>query len=572
MAVEAGDLLQLLRPLVVVVDAGGRVRDARGACGGFLGHAPEALVGTDVLELVTPAERSQIALYFDNAVGRERRIALPLPFRMRILSASGDEHVVDVVVSSASLVDPEDDGWVIMMTPLALQAGSTRSLDAELAGASRGEVKQLLAQELEVDDAERLVRVVLVDVQHGEVISGAADDGGLAALVRAGVAGGWRPWEMVAADADNHDVPLASVPPMVRERLVAAGWHLLEISTVELDGAPIAAFVRATHRRADVVPVRSRATVERRLRGLADVARLLYGRWREQDVLMAAATTDPLTGLANRDTLNLALALGEDSVGVIYIDIDHFKSVNDNLGHQAGDETLRQFAQIQLQSAAHRAHHIRCQIGVDEILEVGQPVFGRHIEEQVGIGAVPGEVTPDIVSRYGKREHAPFGVSLGHHFDIGAINHGHFPAQFAVAKRQLFTADHRHLLFQIIGAGPIESEVSEWSLRAPAARHIQVVYELLNILLDLTVGHVIQADIGSHVSIERAEGLCSRPLVLERAQKVDDLSDSAGHVPGRRSLHLAGHSVQSFIQQSSQRPACAIAGEHVQIVYVDIAT
>jgi diguanylate cyclase (GGDEF)-like protein/PAS domain S-box-containing protein len=55
------------------------------------------------------------------------------------------------------------------------------------------------------------------------------------------------------------------------------------------------------------------------------------------------ATHDSLTGLANRvslqRTLELALKLG-DVGAVLFIDIDHFKYVNDNFGHRSGDQLI----------------------------------------------------------------------------------------------------------------------------------------------------------------------------------------------------------------------------------------
>ncbi|SAK81619.1 diguanylate cyclase [Caballeronia pedi] len=63
--------------------------------------------------------------------------------------------------------------------------------------------------------------------------------------------------------------------------------------------------------------------------------------------LRRLSTTDPLTGLANRRSLELHLAQEWDSarrrgspLSVLFIDIDHFKRVNDTLGHAAGDEVL----------------------------------------------------------------------------------------------------------------------------------------------------------------------------------------------------------------------------------------
>lgn len=61
---------------------------------------------------------------------------------------------------------------------------------------------------------------------------------------------------------------------------------------------------------------------------------------------------DPLTGLANRiqfeEKLNDAIRhsrRNETLMAIMFLDIDHFKAINDALGHQAGDEVLCEFAQ-----------------------------------------------------------------------------------------------------------------------------------------------------------------------------------------------------------------------------------
>jgi diguanylate cyclase (GGDEF)-like protein len=67
-----------------------------------------------------------------------------------------------------------------------------------------------------------------------------------------------------------------------------------------------------------------------------------------QHQLRHQALHDPLTGMANRALFQAkvrdALAGGRQRVGVLFIDLDDFKTVNDSLGHVVGDELLRAVA------------------------------------------------------------------------------------------------------------------------------------------------------------------------------------------------------------------------------------
>ncbi len=86
------------------------------------------------------------------------------------------------------------------------------------------------------------------------------------------------------------------------------------------------------------------------------------------------ATRDPLTGLLNRrllfdkfeDEKRRAKRLGY-SISMVVIDINHFKKVNDQLGHQEGDWLLKKFAEISMSMTRQSLDHV-FRIGGDEFL------------------------------------------------------------------------------------------------------------------------------------------------------------------------------------------------------------
>jgi diguanylate cyclase (GGDEF)-like protein len=85
----------------------------------------------------------------------------------------------------------------------------------------------------------------------------------------------------------------------------------------------------------------------------------------ERRDLADAALRDPLTGLVNRLGLQQAMGLlGTNGAALVYLDIDHFKALNDQLGHPAGDSALVHLARLLLKAV--RAQDTVARIGGEE--------------------------------------------------------------------------------------------------------------------------------------------------------------------------------------------------------------
>ena len=92
------------------------------------------------------------------------------------------------------------------------------------------------------------------------------------------------------------------------------------------------------------------ATTRRLLTGAADEASAALARAYSHRAAEARAATDALTGLPNRRYFDEFCGLlarrrrSDDAVGVLMVDIDKFKVLNDTYGHATGDEVLRAVA------------------------------------------------------------------------------------------------------------------------------------------------------------------------------------------------------------------------------------
>jgi two-component system, cell cycle response regulator len=130
-----------------------------------------------------------------------------------------------------------------------------------------------------------------------------------------------------------------------------------------------------------------------------------------------AAITDALTGLHNRRYMETHLAtLAEQAssrgkpLALMMLDIDYFKSINDNYGHDAGDDVLREFA-VRIRKSI-RGIDLACRYGGEEFVIV-MPETDLHVAGMIAERlrrAIAGE--PFAINKGSKRITVTISVGL----------------------------------------------------------------------------------------------------------------------------------------------------------------
>lgn len=134
----------------------------------------------------------------------------------------------------------------------------------------------------------------------------------------------------------------------------------------------------------------------------------------QADDAQRAARRDPLTGLLNRAGLEVAteaaVAVAGDSIITMFIDLDHFKSVNDRFGHAAGDKVLVEAGERLLTTV--RPGDIVARLGGDEFLVILAEELSVAEREAVAKAIIDTLEVPFIVGNHEARISASVGVSV----------------------------------------------------------------------------------------------------------------------------------------------------------------
>jgi len=209
-----------------------------------------------------------------------------------------------------------------------------------------------------------------------------------------------------------------------------------EVRVVENDGAKTFRFRRTPIRGSGgqlqgTVTILSDVTEERRL----------------MEQLAHEATHDPLTGVANRRHFE-EHALGEinrarrhgGTLALVLFDLDHFKSVNDRYGHQAGDQVLKTtVAEI---AARLRPYDLLARLGGEEfgvLMPEASPVEAREAAERWRTAL---EATRHVLPTGGTTVTASFGVATLNDLALDLAEDAglRFDALLGLADRALYDA------------------------------------------------------------------------------------------------------------------------------------
>ena len=282
------------------------------------------------------------------------------------------------------------------------ESGRRLGVDSEGAGRLRSEGGRVLIVDDDLRQAEKIAQEL--GVEHRVAIESDPDSAlaaarGVLDLIIVNVAAAAFDGLRIVAQAKSGDARrapiLAIVDPAERPRMVKA----LELGAADILPRPI-----------DTEELSARVRTQIRRKRYTDFLR------HKLDSSMEMAVTDALTGLHNRRYMTGQLqalvgraAQGGAQVAVLVLDIDHFKSVNDGFGHDAGDEVLVELA-VRLATNV-RAVDLPCRMGGEEFVVV---MPGASLEDA---GRVAERIRRDVASApfrvMGGKEQITITISIG---------------------------------------------------------------------------------------------------------------------------------------------------------------
>ncbi|MGB7450180.1 MAG: response regulator [Ornithinimicrobium sp.] len=332
--------------LRAALDAGPQSAPSTSATPVSTTEGPLLLLVSDDEMFTTQVQREAVGRGMSVQVGRPHE-AVQLPRRpdVALVSAGGDLTALRRLL--ASLSSGQEMVPTIVLTPTDGQVDRVEV--AQLGG--RGflnlpvEARRAVDAAQELLEAQRLegIRILAVDDDPSvlEVVSSLLNAKGVSVTTLADPSRFWEVLQEVVPDQLILDVDMPEVSGVALCRAVRNDPLWSQLSVLFLTGVTdtdVAEEVFAAGADDYVTkPINHRELVMR-----------ISNRLERFRLYRRLADTDPLTGTANRrkametlERLRGAAERYEETLSLAVLDLDHFKSVNDNHGHLAGDEVLR---------------------------------------------------------------------------------------------------------------------------------------------------------------------------------------------------------------------------------------
>ncbi len=386
----------------------------------FVSRQVERVLGYPVERFLGPREESvwPRVLYpvdFEMVSQRLRNLSVALEtteIEYRAFDKNGRLHWFQDRVSA--MQEPNGTvrlrGLIVDVTEHKRAVRLERDRNLALEMIARGaELEDILAATVEMLNAQLPEAACAIQIAKGEQQNSVASHGlpeVIQRFLQTGPIGpfGQNVLEGEVSEAENLDLK-ESLPPEIRRALLVAGFrHGLTLPIRCKEGILGALSVLGP------TPL---GPDSRAIQATADLASIAIDRQALIEELEYQATHDALTRLPNRmlyqERLTQAMTRAQEKdrlVGVVYIDLDNFKQVNDTFSHATGDELLRSIAR-QL-SLSVRASDSVARLGGDEFgiiladlpsVEMAERLaqkIGQEVNTSVRIGNRALEVTASI--------------------------------------------------------------------------------------------------------------------------------------------------------------------------------
>jgi len=138
---------------------------------------------------------------------------------------------------------------------------------------------------------------------------------------------------------------------------------------------------------------------------------------KQKDIIYKQAHYDQLTSLANRTLLHERFELlienateSDKKFGVLFLDLDYFKEVNDSLGHDVGDELLRYIAKLLLRET--RKTDTVARFGGDEFVILVDDVESEKILSNIAQKIITAIQEPHKIKNFDLQVTTSIGISM----------------------------------------------------------------------------------------------------------------------------------------------------------------